>query len=497
MATRRLIASAAAIALLGGSGGVSALKQAPPSQPMKPPAKGVVLKGLAPVSSETLKITLPKPVEADLPNGAHLMVLEDHRAPQIVFQILIPGAGGYYDPADTPGLASITATMMREGTASRSTLQISELLERNASMVNVGTGMSSVDASVTGTTLTENFDTTFSLAADILLTPSFPDEELARYKERTRTALIQQRTQPGFLANEMFSRVVYGTHPAARIALTAPVLGTVTRAMLVDFHKAHYVPDHAVIALAGDISMAAARTAIEAKLAGWKKAGGPAPAVQDPPPLTGTKISFIARPNSVQTNFIVGTQSINRTAADYDLLQVMNEVIGGGPTGRLFTILREEKGYTYGAYSGFSAGRFRGAWSANTEVRTNVTEDAFKDLMAQIARLRDEPVPENELQAKKRGMIASFALSLEYPQGVLNNHVTRYLYKLPLDYWDRYPERVSAVTQAHVQAMARKYLDAARLQIVAVGDPKLADVLRKYGTIEMYDTDGNKVVGSR
>ena len=495
MATRRSLATGAILAIAAGGAVLAAMGQAPP-QEVKPPSKAVVLKGMAPVSTQTLKITLPRPAEADLANGAHLMVLEDHRAPQIVFQILIPGAGGYYDPADTPGLASVTATMMREGTTSRTTLQIAEQLERYASNVNVGSGMSSVDASIGGSSLTENFDQTLSLAADILLNPSFPDEELARYKERTRTSLITQRSNAGFLASEMFARIVYGPHPASRISLTAPVLDRITRAMLVDFHKTRYTPDHAVIAFSGDITMAAARKAIEAKLSAWKKAGAAAPAVQDPPAPPGSRIYFVARPNSVQTNLIVGTQAIDRTAADYDMLQVMNAVIGGGPTGRLFTILREEKGYTYGAYSSVSAGRFRGAWSANTEVRTTVTEPAFKDLMAEIARLRDEAVPEKELEAKKRGMIASFALSLERPEGVLNNHITRYIYKLPADYWDRYPERISTITQAQVQAEAKKYLDSGRLQIVVVGDPKLGETLAKYGTVETYDTEGKKTSGT-
>ena len=497
MATRRLIASAAAIAVLGSGAGLAAMKQAAAPPQVKPPSKAVVLKGVAPVSTETLKITLPKPAEADLPNGAHLMVLEDHRAPQIVFQILIRGAGGYFDPADSPGLAAITAAMMREGTTSRSTVQIAEELERYASTVNVGTGMSSVTSNVSGSTLTENFDKTLALAADVLLNPTFPDEELARYKERTRSGLITQRSNPGFLASEMFSRVAYGTHPASRISVTAPVLDKVTKAALVDFHKAHYVPDHAVIAFSGDITMAAARKAVESRLGAWKKAGAQAPAVQDPGEPGPGKIYFVARPNSVQTNLMVGELSINRTAPDYDLLQLANEVIGAGPTGRLFTILREEKGYTYGAYSGFNATEYRGAWSANTQVRTNVTVDAFKDLMAQVARMRDEPVPEKELQAKKRGMIAGFALSLESPTTVLANHVTRYIYKLPPDYWDKFPERINAITQAQVQATARKYFDPARLQIVVVGDPKLADSLKAFGTVETYDTEGNKVVGSR
>ena len=114
--------------------------------------------------------------------------------------------------------------------------------------------------------------------------------------------------------------------------------------------------------------------------------------------------------------------------------------------------------------------------------------------MIQIARMRDEPVPEKEFQDKKRGMVASFALALESPQAVLNNHITRWLYKLPADYWDRYPERVAAVTQAQVQEAAKKYLAQNRLQIVAVGDPKIGETMKQFGTVETYDTEG-KIVG--
>jgi zinc protease len=489
MFVRRLVSVAGAGVL--ASAVLSAAWQGAPGQP--PSSKAVVMKGRAPVSTELLKLKLPQPAESDLPNGPHLMVLEDRRVPQISFQIFIPGAGGYFDPADVSGLASVTAAMMREGTATRNTVQIAEQLERLASSVTVGTGMASIDATLTGSSLTQNFDATFALAADVLLNPTFPDEELARYKERTRSGLIQQRTSPGFLANEMFSRVIYGAHPASRVAITAPVLDKVTKSMLAAFHRERYAPDNAVIAIAGDISMAQARKTIETALAGWTKRGVAAPRIEDPPAIGPGRIAFIARPNSVQTNLIVGTQGINRTAADYDVLSVMNEVIGGGPTGRLFIILREEKGYTYGAYSGLAALRFRGNWSASTQVRSEVTEPAFRDLMFQIARMRDESVPEQELKDKKRGMVASFALSLESPQAVLANHITRWIYKLPADYWDRYPERIAAVTQAQVQEAAKKYLDAGRLHIIAVGDPKIGETLKQFGTVDTYDTEGKPV----
>ncbi len=459
-----------------------------------PPQGGVVMKGRAPVSTDILKVTLPRPVEADLPNGLHVMVLEDRRVPLVSFQLQMLGAGGYYDPADTPGLAQMTSAMMREGTTSRTTLQIAETLETKAATVNVGAGLSSIGATISGSSLTEHFAATFALAADILLTPTFPEEEFDRYKTRTRAGLVQQRANPNFLANELFSRLMYGAHPAGRASLTAAALDRTTRQAMVAFHQTRFVPDHAVLAIAGDISMAEARKVIDANLSGWTKTGTPAPAVADAAPPAPGQVHLVARPNSVQTTIWVGAPGIVRTAADYDVMTMMNAVIGGGPTGRLFTHLREEKGYTYGAGSNTAASQYRGHWLASMDVRTEVTEPALKDLMAEIARMRDEAVPAKEFEDKKRGLIASFALSLESPAAVLGNHITRWLYKLPADYWDKYPDRIMAVTQAQVQAAARAYLDPARLHIVTVGEPaKIAEVLKQFGTVTTYDTDGRIV----
>lgn len=453
----------------------------------------VTMKGRAPVSAEILKVKVPRPAEVDLPNGIHLMLLEDHRVPLVTFQLQIPGAGGYFDPADQLGLAQMTATMMREGTSKQTTLQISEMLETKASTVTVGAGLSSVTSTVSGSSLTENFADTFALAADILLRPSFPQEEFDRYKTRTKTGLVQQRSQPGFLASERFSKLMYGSHPSGRASLTPEAIDKVTRDALVNFHKTKYVPDHAVLAIAGDISMAEARKAIDAHLGGWAKAGVPAPKTDEPGAPPAGQVHFVARPDSVQTTIWVGSPAISRTSPDYDIVTVMNAVIGGGPTGRLFTKLREEKGYTYGAYSNVSQVPYRGHWLASMDVRSEVTEAAMTDLMAEIARMRTEPVPQKEFDDKRRGIIASFALTLESPQAVIANHITRWIYKLPPDYWEKLPDRIMAVTQAQVQEAAKKYLDPARLQIVTVGGATIGEIVKKFGPVTMYDVNGNVI----
>lgn len=490
----RMLRTVAIAAVVAGATAIHAQMAQPPQAPS---SKAVVLKGKAPVSDDVLQVKLPRPAEADLANGLHLLVLEDRRVPRVSFTLLIPGAGGYYDPAGMPGLASATAAMMREGTKTRSSAQISEQLETLAASLNVSAGVSSSEASVSGSSLTEHADTLFDMLADVLLNPSFPEEELARYKQRTKASLIQQRSSPGFLASEMISKVLYGDHPAGRVSTTADVLDKVTSATLREAHRTRFVPDHAVLAISGDMALPEARKLVESKLAAWKKAGVPEPAVAEPPDPGKARVSFVARANSVQTNLIVGAPGIQRTHADYDVLEVMNKVIGGGPTGRLFLILREEKGYTYGAYSGLTATRWRGGWQASTQVRTDVTEPALRDLIAEVTRLRDQPVPDKELRDQKRSLIASFALSLESPQQMMSYYITSWRYNLPADYWDTYPARVTAVTQAQIQAAAKKYLDPARLQIVAVGDPdKVGDVLKGFGPVEAYDTEGRRITST-
>ena len=457
-------------------------------------APGTILKNKAPVSKEILKVSLPKAQEGDLSNGVHVIVIEDHRAPQVFFQLIVDGAGGYYDPPSIPGLATFTAALMREGTATKTSEQISEQLERLAANVAVGAGLSSTVAQVTGSGLTNNLDTVLALMADVLMNPSFPQAEIDRYKTRQRGFLMQNRAQPGFLAQERLSKALFGDHPMSRVTPTPAALDALTRDALVEFHNAHYVPDKAVLAVAGDMTLQQAIAKAEMAFAGWKRSGATIVPAADPAPTTGASISLVARPNSVQTNFRVGAQSIRRTDPDYDALTVANHVLGGGPTGRLFMHLREEKSYTYGAYSSFSATRVTGSWSAYTDVRSEVTDPAFTDLMAEIKQMRDVPLTDKELADAKRALISSFALELESPNGILSHYVDSYIYKLPPDYWDRFPDRINAVTAADAQRVAQKYWGQDRLQIVAVGDAtKIESTLKKLGTVQEFDPDGKPI----
>jgi predicted Zn-dependent peptidase len=200
---------------------------------------------------------------------------------------------------------------------------------------------------------------------------------------------------------------------------------------------------------------------------------------------------LIDRPGSVQTSVALGSLSVERTSADYFPLLVMNQVFGAGPASRLFRNLREDNGYTYGAYSNLTSSKYPGILIAAAQVRTEVTEGALKEFMYEINRIRDERLPGDELDNAKRALTGSFALSLEQPATLLQNTVAQTLYGLPANYWDTYPQRIAAVTAEDVQRVARKYLNPANIQIVAVGDAaKVRESLAKYGAVESFNAEG-------
>jgi zinc protease len=464
------------------------LAQQGPPGPAGPTTTGMVLKGKAPISNEVLKVKLPKPQRATLPNGLHIMVLEDRALPQISFQLIIPGAGGYYDPADRIGLAQYTAQMMREGTKTRNTLQMAQELETMAANMGVATGLSSQNATVSGGSLTENFDKVFEIALDVLMNPTFPAEEWERAKGRARSGLVQQRANPGFLSTERYNRILYGDHPAGRSSVTAAGLDAITREAMVEFHRTM----RSSVAFAGDISR---RGTEEGRSEPRRlEEGRGAKANGD----RTTRAWGAESDADLAPGFGADTAACWRTVDDPHGSRLRGahrrHRVLGGTMGRLFRHLREEKGYTYGIGSSFSALPYRGDWSASTSVRTAVTEAALTDLMAEIAEMRDKPVPASEFEDAKRALQASFALSLENPAAILSYYVQSWTYGLPADYWDTYPARIAAVTAAQAQAATRKYWDPARLHIVAVGDaPAISAALGKMGTLEVFDADGKPV----
>ncbi len=404
-------------------------------------------KNRAPVSKEVLKVTLPRPVEATLSNGLTVLIMENHRLPMISVQLNISGAGPLFEPANMPGLANITAQMLRQGTRTRSSVQIAEQAALLGAEISAASGFGSSSTVMNASGLSDNFDQWFALATDVLLNPNFPADELDRLKQRMKAQLRQQRANPNFLSRERFNRAVYGSHPAAIVSATSESIDAVTPAMLAKWHQDRYAPQNAILGITGDVKAAEIVPKLERALAAWKKSDLKEILPENPKIITAKKVLLVDRPNSVQTTVVLGNIAIDRRDPDYFALTVANHILGGGTTGRLFLNLREEKGYTYGVYSNFTAVKYPGPWSAGGDVRTEVTAGAMTEFFKEFQRLREEKVSPTELDEAKRAIVASFALSLESPAELLSDAIVRKIYGFPPDYWDTYPAKVTAVTR--------------------------------------------------
>ncbi|MGH7816802.1 MAG: M16 family metallopeptidase, partial [Candidatus Binatia bacterium] len=315
--------------------------------------------------------------------------------------------------------------------------------------------------------------------------------ELEKMKQRLRVQLREQRSGANFLVSERFNRAVFGEHPAAKVSATEESLNRLTRELLVIWHRERFAPENAILGIAGDVSAKSLVAKLEKRLAGWKNSQAEPAWPRDPVAAQARKVALVNRPNSVQTTVALGNIAIDRRSPDYTAMVVMNDIIGGGASARLFLNLREEKGYTYGVYSNFSALRYPGPWRAGGNMRTEVTDGALVEFFNEIRRIRDEKVTSRELAESQRSIIAGFALSLEQPARALNFAITRKVYGLPADYWDTYAGKIAAVTAEDVQRVARQYLNPDTLQLVAVGDAaKIKTILEKYGAVEVYDTNG-------
>ena len=325
----------------------------------------------------------------------------------------------------------------------------------------------------------------------MLLHPSFPADEVAQYKGRAEPALVQQRAQPGFLANQTLSRALYGAFPAAVVSATPESIDALTAEVLANWHASRFTPQNTILAISGDVRAETLLPKLRQWLGDWHRTDAKVEMPTAPEPATKGKVFLVDRPGSVQTTLLMGNLAIRRNDPDYPALAVMNEVLGQGAASRLFMNLREEKGYTYGVYSSIVARQYTGPWTAEGDLRTDVTDGAMTQFLYEFNRIRTEPVGDDELDAARHALVARFALSLESPAQLIGYAITSKQNGLPPDYWDKYPAQIAAVTADDVLRVAKKYVDPATMQVVAVGDAaKIKSVMEKYGPVEMVDTAG-------
>jgi zinc protease len=440
-------------------------------------------------------LNLPEHVEITLPNGLGLVVVEDKRLPLISFRLAFR-SGDANDPEELPGLSDMMSSLMTEGTAKRNSRQIAEEVERFGATLAVGS--SSDFTTVAASSISLYADEILDLMADVTLHPSFPQGEVDLARENTKQLLIQQRAQPTFLASERLSQVVFGKHPYSRLSPTPEMLDSMTRDHLVRYREATYIPNNSVFMVVGDVDRDAIIARIEQLFGDWKPGALPELNLPALPKRTERSVYIVDRPGSAQSNIVIANEGITRTSSDYFSMLLMHTILGANASSRLFMNLREEKGYTYGAYSNLDARRLAGTFRASAEVRTPVTGASLHEFFYELGRIRDEAVSADELKNAKSYLSGVFPIRIETQDGLIDQLVSIRMYDLPPDYLETYREQISAVTAEDIQRVAQTHVTPDQAAVVIVGDAaEISDQVKAYSdTIEVYDTDGKPKAGS-
>ncbi|WP_041448018.1 pitrilysin family protein [Anaeromyxobacter sp. Fw109-5] len=456
--------------------------KAPQAPPAAPAAAAVVPAGpdraKLPERGPAPELELPAQRHFALANGLKVRLVEYRRLPVVAVNLVVE-AGAGRDPAKLPGLASFTAAMLTEGTKTRSAIQLSDETNFLGASLRASAGPDA--AAVTGGTLAKHLPKFLELFADVTMNPAFPKADFARVQDQRLVMLLQQRDQPQPIASKAFVPVFWGKMPYGHYLLGDEAAVKATRPRdLAAFHARHYRPENAELIVVGDVAEAELRPLLEATLGKWRRGSAPGP-LAPRPPAAPHRALLIEKPAAPQSYVLVGMPGVERSSPDYVAASVAFQVLGGGSSSRLFRNLREEKGYTYGVYAMGEARKLAGASLVAGSVKADVTGAALKEIVRELARLREEPVPAQELSDAKDALVLGLPADFATAGGIAGRVAELALHGLPDDYWNGYADAVREVDAEAVQRAARRYLDPAKMTVVMVADPavvrpQLADV---------------------
>src|SRR5690606_14126216 len=404
--------------------------------------------------------------EATLSNGVRLVVVENETLPIISLNLALP-AGGVYAPEGKEGLPSMLAALLTKGAGERSAEQIAEDIESVGGSITAGAGSDFLTVGVGG--LSSAAPLAFELMGDVIARATLPESEVELQRQQMLSGLRLQQGQPDALAQRAFLTTLYGDHMYARLSTPESVEG-ITRAELVSFRDRYLKPEGALLVVAGDLTLAEAQRLAENAFRGWTGAPPATPDVGTLPDRDNPVVVLVHRPGSVQSTILIGNTTFQPNDPRHYASVVANEILGGGSQGRLFQILREQKGWTYGAYSSLSRRSGVGYFAAQAEVRTEVTDSAATEMLQQLVRLRTEPVQADELSLTKSTLVGRFPLTIQTASQVAGAVRDARLYNLPGDYLQTYRTRLAAVTAPQLMNAAEHFTRGEGAVMVVVGD---------------------------
>ena len=439
---------------------------------------GVVLsaqapdRGKPPAMGAAPALKLPTIVKRQLANAVPVWVVELHEVPVVQVNLLVR-AGTANDPPGKYGVASLAAAMLTEGAGSRSALEIADAVDFLGADLNAS---SAIDASAVRLHVpVSRLAEALPIMADVALRPTFPAEELERQRQQRLTNLLQARDDPATIASLAFSRVLYGPeHRFGTAAMgTAATIKGFTPADLTSFYRGAFRPENATLIVVGDITPDRVLPLLEKSFGAWTAPASSAAPVTMPaaPQPARRQIYLVDKPGAPQSQIRIGTIGVARSTPDFFPIQVMNTILGGSFSSRLNLNLREKRGYTYGASSGFDMRLTPGPFSAQAGVQTDKTSESLTEFFNELNAIL-KPVPPDELARAKNYVALRFPSTFETTGDIARRLEDAVVYKLPDDYYSRYVQNIEAMTAADVQRVAQKYIQPERLAVIVVGDRK-------------------------
>jgi len=452
-----------------------------------------------PEPGKTPVLKVPAWTKSTISNGAQLIVSQKRDLPLVSVTIDFFGGTHQFENAQKLGVASFTASMLSEGTATRTGDQLADAQQLLGT--RIGAGIGGEGGSIGFTALSSKLDPALDLLADMMLNPSFPADALERLRAQRLVALTQAKDQPASIASNVFAKVVYGDeHPYGRVVNEQTVKG-VTRDDVIAFHREYFRPGRAIITVVGDVDPATVKASFERAFANWT-AGGDRPAFTYPstPALRATTIYLVDKPKAAQSIFALGIPGPARDTPDYYAISVMNNILGELFQSRLNHLIREVKGYSYGVGSSFAYGKGPGRFRAGGGIMTAKTDSALIDFMNELRGVQGgKPFTEDEIKQGKESLIQSLPTNFASVNATANAISSIYTEGLPETYYQDYAAKINAVTSDDLVRVAKRYIDLDNMNIVIVGDRAvIEDPLRKTGIapIVFLDIEGKPVAAT-
>jgi predicted Zn-dependent peptidase len=453
------------------------------------PLFGQVDRSKMPEPGEAHEIQIGDPETFELENGLKVFVVENNKLPRVVFSLVLDR-----DPimeGDNAGYISIAGQLLRTGTKSRTKDQIDEEVDFMGAVLNTSS------TGIFARSLTKHVESLLDIMSDIVLNAEFRQEELDKIKKQTISALQMQKDDPSSIANNVRKVLTYGKdHPYGELEAEETV-ESITLDMCNKYYETYFRPNIAYLSIVGDISTDDAEKLVKKYLGSWQQKEVPSFTYETPKAPSKRTVAVVDRSNSVQSVInITYPLGLKKNSEDVLKVGILNTILGGTSTARLFMNLREDKGFTYGAYSSIASDRLVGNFVARCDGRNAITDSAVTEFLHEMERIRDEKVTEEELQSAINYQSGSFSRSLEQPETIANFAINIARFDLPKDFYKNYLKNLSAVTVDDVNNMAKKYIHPDKAYVLVVGNAEeVAEGLKQFsadGKVDYYDIYGEK-----